>query len=74
MSKMLIPANEFGIFVDNKDTARISSLDVAKVFDKRHANVIRDIENLDCSKEFNALNFEVVSYKDSKGTLKSIRT
>lgn len=67
MSKMLIPANEFGIFVDNKDTARISSLDVAKMFGKEHYNVTRDIENLDCSKEFNALNFEVVKYKDSKG-------
>ena len=73
MSKMLIPANEFGIFVDNKDTARISSLDVAKMFGKEHYNVTRDIENLDCSKEFNALNFEVVKYKDGKGTLKSIR-
>lgn len=72
MSKMLIPANEFGIFVDNKDTARISSLDVAKVFNKRHANVIRDIEKLTdaksgLSKEFNQLNFELVRYKDGKG-------
>lgn len=67
MSKMLIPANEFGIFVDNHDTARISSLDVAKMFNKEHFHVIRDIENLDCSKEFNQSNFGLVKYKDSKG-------
>lgn len=40
---------------------------VAKVFDKEHYNILRDIESLDCSDEFNALNFELVSYKDKKG-------
>lgn len=72
MSKMLIPTNEFGIFVDNKDTARISSLDVAKMFDKKHYNVIRDIENITepksgLSKDFTKLNFEVSNYKDNTG-------
>lgn len=66
MSKMLIPANEFGIFVDNHDTARISSLDVAKMFDKMHKHVIRDIENLDCSEEFRKTNFGRSSYKSEQ--------
>lgn len=63
---MLIPANEFGIFVDNHDTARISSLDVAKMFDKMHKHVIRDIENLDCSEEFRKTNFGRSSYKSEQ--------
>lgn len=72
MSKMLIPANEFGIFVDNYDTARISSLDVAKIFGKRHADVIRDIENITepksgLSEDFTQRNFALSTYKDSTG-------
>ncbi|MFJ7316819.1 Rha family transcriptional regulator, partial [Pseudomonas sp. NPDC098747] len=44
-----------------------TSLDVSKHFRKRHDNVLRAIENLDCSPEFNALNFEAVEYLDPKG-------
>ncbi len=44
-----------------------SSRKVAEVFGKEHYNVIRDIESLDCSQEFTALNFEVSSYKDKSG-------
>ena len=44
-----------------------SSRQVAEEFGKEHYNVLRDIENLDCSPEFNALNFEGVTYKDAKG-------
>lgn len=66
MSRKLIPANEFGIFVDNHDTARISSLDVAKMFDKMHKHVIRDIESLDCSEEFRKTNFGRSSYKSEQ--------
>ena len=45
----------------------VSSRDVARVFDKRHDNVLRDIENLECSKSFYLLNFEEVKYEDEKG-------
>lgn len=55
--KELIPKDQFGVFVDNKDTARVDSLFVAKFFEKRHDNVIRDIENLDCSEDFRQSNF-----------------
>ncbi len=43
------------------------SLQVAETFGKKHKNVIRDIENLDCSKGFAELNFERSNYKDSSG-------
>ena len=44
-----------------------SSLAIADHFGKRHDNVIRNIQNIDCSPEFNALNFEAVKYHDGKG-------
>jgi Rha family phage regulatory protein len=50
-----------------KGRAMTTSRQVAHHFDKRHDNVLRDIENLDCSPQFNALNFEGVAYKDDKG-------
>ena len=40
---------------------------VAKVFGKRHDNVLRDIETMECSKEFRLLNFEESSYKNEQG-------
>ncbi|MCB9046366.1 MAG: Rha family transcriptional regulator [Chitinophagales bacterium] len=40
-----------------------TSMVVADTFGKRHDNVLRDIENLDCSEEFKLLNFEEANYK-----------
>lgn len=64
--KELIPKDKFGVFADMRDTARVDSRFVAKFFEKEHRNVVRDIENLDCSDEFNVLNFERISYIDSR--------
>ena len=44
-----------------------TSLEVAKVFGKMHKNVLRDIQNLECSEEFNRRNFAPVKYTDEKG-------
>lgn len=65
--KELIPMDNYGIFADKKDTARANSLLVAKIFGKRHDNVLQDIRNLDCSEEFHLLNFQEISYKDEYG-------
>lgn len=43
-----------------------TSLIVAQVFGKEHKNVVRDIENLSCSESFNRLNFERITYRDSR--------
>jgi Rha family phage regulatory protein len=43
-----------------------TSLDVARVFHKRHADVLRAIENLDIDKEFRRLNFALSSYINSQ--------
>lgn len=40
---------------------------VAKHFHKRHDNVLQAFDRLDCSEEFNRLNFQVVEELDEKG-------
>ena len=45
---------------------------VAEFFGKRHDNVLRAIERLECSEKFNALNFEVVKYIDQKGQARTM--
>lgn len=64
--KQLIPMDDYGLFADSKDTARVNSLYVAKCFEKEHFNVIQDIKNLDCSEEFRALNFQASFYKSEQ--------
>lgn len=39
-----------------------TSLIIAQAFEKEHKNVLRDIENLECSEEFRQLNFEHTPY------------
>jgi len=43
-----------------------TSLIVAKKFDRRHDNVLQGIETLECSPDFNLLNFQEISYTDDK--------
>lgn len=60
---------ELGIFVDDMQ-ARVSSRDIARIFNKEHFNVIRDIEDKILpyiTRDFNDTNFELVKYKDAKG-------
>lgn len=70
--KELIPKDEYGVFADTHDTARVDSLFVAQAFEKEHKNVVREIERITApdsglSEEFNALNFERITYRDSRG-------
>ena len=53
----LIPMDEYGVFADRNDTARVSSLMVAKYFDKSHNHVLRDIQNLDFAVPIRISNF-----------------
>jgi len=47
--------------------AKTNSLVVAEKFNKRHNNVLRAINNIDCSDEFRQLNFEHSTYKGVDG-------
>ena len=55
------------LLYERKEKAFCSSLQVAEEFGKLHKNVIADIRNLDCSDDFNQLNFQPVKYTDEKG-------
>lgn len=48
--------------VNKEEVTVVTSLDVAETFDKRHADVLRDIESLQCSKEFRERNFALSKY------------
>jgi len=51
--------------LNNKDgKVFVSSLDIADNFGKQHKNIIRDVENIECTPEFSELNFEPTSYLD----------
>lgn len=65
--QQIIPINDHGLFSDKQDTARVDSRFVAKEFGKRHADVLRDIGNLDCSQDFTQRNFAFSKYTDSTG-------
>lgn len=54
--------------VFHKETvAMTNTLKVAEYFEKRHDNILRRIETLECSAEFNRTNFGLVEYIDKKG-------
>ena len=55
--------------VEHEGKVVVSSLDVARVFEKEHKNVLQAIENLDCSFDFQGLNFErsIVKLTTPKG-------
>lgn len=63
---MAISATTPNVFIHN-GKAVTSSQAVADYFNKRHDNVIQKLKTLDCSPEFNALNFKAVDYLDAKG-------
>lgn len=65
--KNLVAKNELGIYGDANGVVRVDSLAVAKAFDKDHRNVLRDIDKLECSDEFRALNYEPTTYLSSQG-------
>jgi Rha family phage regulatory protein len=55
-------------FVETADGQIVTtSLKVAEFFGKQHKDVIRALERLECSGEFNRRNFAPVNYMDAKG-------
>ena len=52
------------------NTVVTTSLIVAEYFGKRHKDVLRAINALECSVKFNRRNFTPVEYKDAKGELR----
>jgi Rha family phage regulatory protein len=48
------------------DRLIVTSLEISNHFGRQHKNVLRDIENLECSQEFRRLNFAPSSYNNSQ--------
>ncbi|MBU9747221.1 Rha family transcriptional regulator [Lachnospiraceae bacterium ASD3451] len=53
--------------MNKEEVTVVTSLDVAETFEKRHADVLRDIERMECSEKFTERNFALSSYNDSSG-------
>ena len=56
--------------IDVKGKAMATSKAVANFFGKRHDNVLQAVEDLDCSPEFSALNFQVAKYRNEQGKMR----
>lgn len=56
---------QFITVIDDKPVT--TSRKIAEAFGKEHKNLLRDIDQLECSYDFNRLNFEPISYKDTYG-------
>lgn len=52
------------------DQITTTSRKIAELFGKQHKNVLRAIDNLGCSDEFSALNFEPVDFIDKNGDVR----
>lgn len=65
--KSLIPMDDYGVFVDKHDTARVDSRYVAQFLKRNTEPVLRDIRELDCSKEFRLHNFVQSAYINEQG-------
>jgi Rha family phage regulatory protein len=63
----LIPINERIKVFDRDGQQWTTSLNIAEVFGKDHAKVLRDIENLDCSDGFSQANFGLSDWTNSRG-------
>lgn len=57
---------EHAVFIQNQQV-KTDSLKVAEIFNKQHKDVLRKLESLECSSDFNERNFTLVEYKDAKG-------
>jgi len=66
-SKNLLP-----VVVIRDRRATTSSLEVARIFTKKHKNILRDVENLDVSSGFSRLNFEPRDYTDERGKVQKM--
>lgn len=48
--------------INKQEVTVVTSLDIARTFEKEHKHVLRDIRELECSEEFRQSNFEQSSY------------
>jgi Rha family phage regulatory protein len=66
LAQNLASTPEQFVFAQNNQL-KTTSLKVSEAFGKLHKDVLRKIEMLECSKDFNERNFTPVEYSDAKG-------
>ncbi len=64
-----IPSVIDGIEFKVNGCVKVSSVEIAESFDKRHSDIIRAIENLEQSESFTERNYALSEYKDRSGKL-----
>jgi Rha family phage regulatory protein len=67
MKKTVETQEKSVIVFEHKGEPVTTSRLIADKFQKRHANVLRDISKLECTPQFTRLNFELSSYIDPSG-------
>lgn len=70
MSSIALNKNGVELVTVNSGQPITTSQAVAEKFGKRHNNVLRAIENIDCSPEFSLLNFEQRDFIDERGKVR----
>ena len=70
MSSIALSFNNVDLVSIDGGEPKTTSLAVAKKFGKRHNNVLRAIENIDCSPEFSLRNFEQRDFIDERGKVR----
>ena len=70
MNMPILTRNEGLVKVSKRNESKevtTTSLKVAEFFNKRHTEVLRTIQNLECSPEFRQRNFASAEYLDKQG-------
>ena len=70
MSSVALSFNNVDLVSIDGGEPNTKSLAVAKKFGKRHNNVLRASENIDCSHEFSLRNFEQRDFIDERGKVR----
>ncbi|WP_232617176.1 Rha family transcriptional regulator [Marinomonas sp. BSi20584] len=75
MATDIISSNEAPVVQIINNQISTTSTDIAKHFGKHHKNVLREIESLECSADFHALNFEpmIIDVEVGKGATRQER-
>lgn len=66
---VIINIMEADLVIVKEGKALCTSLMVAEKFEKRHADILRAIQNLECSNDFTERNFASSEYKDATGRI-----
>ena len=74
MSSIALSFNNVDLVSIHGGEPKTTSLAVAKKFGKRHGDILRAINNMDCSPEFSLRNFASSDFIDERGKVRKMAT